>query len=490
MLHRTITIQTGPISSVKLSLNDTNLSVQKSTTSQPTVHHDIGLRHVLRATFDNDSRTVTVAYLAKKKKELHLVVIEGTVDEPQAVHSGEWADHLDNGDVGLKRSRRLMVFVNPFGGKKKGASIFAKRIEPIFKIAGCSLEVRHTTHQGQAHDIAKTLPLDFDAVITVSGDGLIHEVLNGFAEHADPIKAFATPVAPIPTGSGNGLSLNLLGIEEGFDVVAAALNVIKGKPMKVDLFSVTQGGKRTMSFMSQALGLMADVDIGTDHLRWMGETRFMYGLLRGILTFKPCPVQLSFKVAENDKHKMAEDVHARKQESSNPTPPSPPLTVADESTCHSLPPLRYSQDDEEGWTTFDDPILYVYAGKGPYVARDFMAFPVSLPDDGLIDVVTMTKSSRADVISTINGAQEGASYWHPNMHYVKAHAYRVKPLQKKGYLAVDGEPYPFEEFQVEVHQGLATLLSLYGHYAARFEPRTRPEGTHISHVMEGGKHQH
>lgn len=49
--------------------------------------------------------------------------------------------------------------------------------------------------------------------MTVSGDGLIHEVLNGFAEHADPLKAFSIPVAPVPTGSGNGLSLNILGAE-------------------------------------------------------------------------------------------------------------------------------------------------------------------------------------------------------------------------------------------------------------------------------------
>jgi hypothetical protein len=34
--------------------------------------------------------------------------------------------------------------------------------------------------------------------------------------------AFATPVAPIPTGTGNGLSLNLLGIEV-FEPVTSAL---------------------------------------------------------------------------------------------------------------------------------------------------------------------------------------------------------------------------------------------------------------------------
>lgn len=33
--------------------------------------------------------------------------------------------------------------------------------------------------------------------------------------------------------------------------------------------------------MSVAIGLMADLDIGTEHLRWMGDTRFVYGFLRG-----------------------------------------------------------------------------------------------------------------------------------------------------------------------------------------------------------------
>ena len=58
-----------------------------------------------------------------------------------------------------------------------------------------------------------------------------------------------------------------------------------------------------------------------------------------------------------------------------------------------LPPLVYAKagsssegSSDDGWTKFEDPILFVYAGKGPYVARDLMAFPASLPDDGLIDI--------------------------------------------------------------------------------------------------------
>jgi len=308
-------------------------------------------------------------------------------------------------------------------------------------------------------------------------------VLNGFAEHADPLKAFSIPVAPIPTGSGNGLALNLLGAENGFDVTAAALNVIKGQPMKVDLFSFTQGDKRSISFMSQSLGLMADLDIGTEHLRWMGDTRFVVGLLRGIIQFRACPVQLSYKAAENDKRKMAESVslHRKKPRPANGT--SPATSGGD--VAETLPPLKFQPDDNEGWTTFEEPLLYVYAGKGPFVGRDYMAFPVSLPDDGLIDVMAMPLSSRKDVIAGMAGAEKGDSYWLPKLRYIKAHAYRVKPLKKKGHLSVDGEMYPFEEFQVEVHQCLGTLLSPYGHYAVDFDPH--PPSNNKKHNPSDGK---
>ncbi len=70
-----------------------------------------------------------------------------------------------------------------------------------------------TTHSKHAQELSRAMPLDrYDAIVAMSGDGLIHEILNGFAEHREPIRALRTPIAPVPTGSGNGLSLNLLGL--------------------------------------------------------------------------------------------------------------------------------------------------------------------------------------------------------------------------------------------------------------------------------------
>ncbi|KDQ60793.1 hypothetical protein JAAARDRAFT_31774 [Jaapia argillacea MUCL 33604] len=425
---------------------------------------DVPLRQVLWVQYVEQA--LEVHFLARKKPgaPLSLVKARGAVHKDDRPHATEWVEALmDAAYQGTKRNRHLKVLVNPKGGQGKAVSAFRKKVEPIFHAAQCSLDVTYTRHPKHAYALAKELSLDYDAVVTVSGDGLIHEVINGLAQHTQPRRALTIPIAPIPTGSGNGLSLNLLGIEDGFDLAAAALNVIKGRPMKTDLFSFTQNGNRHFSFMSQAVGLMADLDLGTESLRWMGDTRFLLGFLRGVLRFKPCPVTLSIKVAERDKVKMAEyirsvqpkddEIHRQEDQLDQPH--------------DTLPPLKHSDLDED-WISLDTPLLYIYAGQGPYVGRDLMQFPVSLPDDGLIDVVAQELTSRGDMLKAMDEAEKGAPYWMEGQHYFKAYAYRVTPHSLKGCLAVDGEAYPFEEFQVEVHPKLATLLSPHGRYASEF----------------------
>lgn len=46
-----------------------------------------------------------------------------------------------------------------------------------------------------------------------------------------------------------------------------------------------------------------------------------------------------------------------------------PPSVSEIESGDGLPPLKYQPDDKDGWTTFDEPLLYVFAGKGPYVGR-------------------------------------------------------------------------------------------------------------------------
>jgi sphingosine kinase len=92
-----------------------------------------------------------------------------------------------------------------------------------------------------------------------------------------------------------------------------------------------------------------------------------------------------------------------------------------------------------------------------------------------------------DLINAMDDGEKGASFWFPNvsssvarrrtqltwphqLRYYKAHAYRITPASPDAdvRLSVDGEAYPFGEFQVEVHPGLGRVLSPEGQYAARF----------------------
>jgi len=296
---------------------------------------------------------------------------------------------------------------------------------------------------------------DFDAIICVSGDGIIHELYNGMAAHKLPLKAFRVPISSIPAGSGNGLSLNLLGLKEGGDVFAAALNAIKGRPMAVDICSVVQGGKRTFSFMSQCLGLMADLDLGTEHLRILGSNRFIYGFIRGIITHKTYPFSIAIKAKETDKNRMAEDLRTTLGKSADELFLDP-SSLGEPGT---MPPLRYADEDTSDWIKLDESVLFVYGGKCSYVSRELMQFPVGMPNDGAVDLVVQRPVSRGYMITAMNGAENGKGFWHESNLYYKALAYRVKPLKELGYLSIDGEKYPFEEFHVEVHQGLGTILT-------------------------------
>lgn len=70
-----------------------------------------------------------------------------------------------------------------------------------------------TERHRHCYDYAKSMGLDYDAVVLLSGDGLVHEVFNAFGKREDAMDAFALPVVQIPTGSANGFSLALLGLE-------------------------------------------------------------------------------------------------------------------------------------------------------------------------------------------------------------------------------------------------------------------------------------
>lgn len=196
--------------------------------------------------------------------------------------------------------KRFKVIINPFGGSGQAANVFDKQSKALLEAARCKLDIEHTTHYKHAVDIAENLDIElFDGIICCSGDGVPHEVFNGFAKRNDAMRALnKIAVCQLPGGSGNAMCWNLTGTGSAS---LATVAIIKGKRRSIDLLSVTQGNSRLISFLSQSVGMIAEVDLGTEHLRWMGDARFTVGLLQRISRQTVYPCDISIKTAIEDK---------------------------------------------------------------------------------------------------------------------------------------------------------------------------------------------
>ncbi|XP_020263375.1 ceramide kinase [Asparagus officinalis] len=103
-----------------------------------------------------------------------------------------WVDRLHariNMEVG--RPKSLLVFVHPHCGKENGRKTW-ESVAPLFVRAKVKTVVSLTKRAGHAYDIVSSSTNRelnaVDGIVTVGGDGLFHEVLNGLlrSRHKDP----------------------------------------------------------------------------------------------------------------------------------------------------------------------------------------------------------------------------------------------------------------------------------------------------------------
>jgi len=359
------------------------------------------------------------------------------------------------------------VLVNPFGGKGSAHKWYVRDIEPIFAAARCEIDVERTQFRGHAVEIAEKINTDmYDVIASCSGDGLPHEVFNGLGRKHDALKALSKlAVVQLPCGTGNAMSWNLNGTDS---TSMAALCVVKGLSTPLDLVSITQGDRRTLSFLSQSVGLVAESDLGTENLRWMGSARFTYGILVRLLRKTVYPCDLAIKVEVGEKAAIRERYHA---ELSNKAPASARRENVPSPSNHELglPHLRYGNVNDtlpDGWQTVPyNRLGNFYAGNMAYMAPDTEFFPAALPNDGHLDLVTIDGDiKRSTAIQSLLAVEKGTFFDMAHVNYRKISGYRIIPKgQKNGYISIDGERVPFEPFQAEVHRGLGTVLSRSGH---------------------------
>lgn len=437
-------------------------------------HITLPYYNILSASVESDL-VIDYATVQPETRPSH-VRLQYPLGEVSIAIAQAWAETLLKRAYGqAQRQRRAKVLINPHAGPGGAVRIWDLHVKPFFEAARMTLDVVTTSRGGEGTEICETLDVDaFDVVVVCSGDGLAYEVFNGFGKRADAGSALKKiAVAHIPCGSGNAMSCNLNG---SYHPGPSALAVIKGIRTPFDLMSVTQGSERTLSFLSQSVGIIAEADLGTENMRWLGAKRFDVGVVQRIFSKKvyPCDVSIKVEIESKDQVKAHYRQIRNNTGHENIAQASPPSIGPD--AGEGLPPLRFGTvNDEipEDWqTTSHDNMGNFYCGNMAWMAPEANFFSAACINDGLMDIVINDGNiPTLKYIELMTSIEAGKYFDNPLISYRKIVAYRFTPRdQNDGYISIDGEHVPFQPFQVEVHPGLATVISKSGRYEANGPP--------------------
>jgi YegS/Rv2252/BmrU family lipid kinase len=274
--------------------------------------------------------------------------------------------------------RKFAVIVNPRAGCGRRAQGLQRILSQIEK-HDVELAVHATSRPGHATEIvAQESFAGVDAILSLGGDGTLHEVVNGLMKRQQPD---AIPLGILPGGTGNAV-LEHLGITQLEPAIEA---VVHGAPSGVDVMQVTSGASIEYAINIVGWGAVVDINRTAEACRWMGNTRYTWAALWHVLKARRRQAKISF------------DDHA-----------------------------------EEGEYYFVMACNTKFTGKGMRIA------PAAGWDDGLLDVVTIRQASRWQMLQLFTRIFRGT---HVEMDCVDVRQVRSLVIDSKqsDQLNIDGE---------------------------------------------------
>ncbi|KAK7939679.1 hypothetical protein WMY93_003005 [Mugilogobius chulae] len=425
----------------------------------------------------------------------------------------------DSGDVGAY----FTAYFYPFKRRWMSAGVARQRVEQCFRVAlvqdpianlqeaerwarairdASALQApRRIEAKNHARELVRKADLtQWDALVIMSGDGLLFEVINGLMEREDWQQAIQTPLGILPGGSGNALAASVHHYSQAPPawneelLLSCSFMLCKGLVGSLDLVSIHLSSRqRIFSFLSIAWGFVADVDVESEKYRHVGAIRFLMGTLVRLATLRVYQGRLSFLPADE----------SSKIQKGNST--SSPLSFCSSLPCRLIPKspnqnslLRCSSTNSnqntisqtstetqsdgntkvllldsllpsldqpvpESWTVVkEEDFVLVLAMSQSHLAEDLYSAPGAVADDGVIHLFYVTAGiSRPTLLRLFLAMEKGGhlDYGCPYLVYEKVKAFRLEPLNPQGMITVDGEPVEYGPLQAQVHPRIARLIS-------------------------------
>ncbi|XP_064438927.1 sphingosine kinase 1 isoform X3 [Mirounga angustirostris] len=310
------------------------------------------------------------------------------------------------------------------------------------------VEVMDPERRNHARELVRVEELGrWDALVVMSGDGLMHEVVNGLMERPDWETAIRKPLCSLPAGSGNALAASLnhyAGYEQVTNedlLTNCTLLLCRRLLAPVNLLSLqTASGLRLFSVLSLAWGFIADVDLESEKFRRLGQMRFTLGTFLRLAALRVYQGTLAYLPAERVASQVPAPPAGERQDQQGPA------------DAHLVP---LEEPVPPHWTVVpEQDFVLVLVLLHSHLGSEMFAAPMGRRAAGTMHLFYVRAGvSRAMLLRLFLAMEKGRhmDYDCPYLVYVPVLAFRLEPKDGKGVFAVDGELMVSEAVQGQVH---------------------------------------
>ena len=284
----------------------------------------------------------------------------------------------------------LHIICNPTSGNGFGRKA-AQRVLEILDQKSLTAGISYTERPLQATELVRTaLDQGADTIVAIGGDGTLHEAAQALA--GTPV-----PLGIIPAGTGNDF---IKSVHIPADIEAALALILEGQPRAVDTVRIND-----RLFLNEC-GCGFDVmvlDYAEKAKKYVkGILPYLHGVIQTILHYRD--IRVSYAI--------------------------------------------------DGQPAVEQDMLVLGVGNGRYIGGGIPIAPSAIPDDGLLDVLTVRGMSKLRMFSVLPGLLKGKIETFPET--VHQRAQRITLEGKRLRVNMDGEIITLDRADIEINP--ASLL--------------------------------
>ena len=285
---------------------------------------------------------------------------------------------------------RIALIANSRSKEVKNQTL-SPALENKFLELNIRFDLFSTRYHGHAFEMMRQISIgEYDAIVTMGGDGTNYQVLNGILKYHGNKQL--PPLGILPVGRGNSFAkdLQIFSIEDGL----AALS--RQATRKVDVCRFSQNDDAYYFVNLMGFGFVTDVAKTAARFKWAADFSYVIGVFHRLLG-------LNF-------HDLVLEIDGKIIRGKN---------------------------------------CFVEICNSRYTGGNMLMAPDAQIDDGLFDAVVLAPLSRLSLISTFPKIFNGTHSENPAVHFIQAKSAKVYTQPQK-ILLPDGEIFGTTPTEIDI----------------------------------------